>query len=57
MRRALLLGAACGVFIALSVPPFGWWPLGWVGFAGIAYLLPQRRWSARLALGLGAGLG
>ena len=57
MRRAFLLGAACGVLIALSVPPFGWWPLGWLGFAGIAYLLPARRWSARLALGLGAGLG
>ena len=57
MRRALLLGAACGVLIALSLPPFGWWPLGWLGFAGIAYLLPARRWSARLALGLGAGLG
>lgn len=57
MRRAFVLGAACGVLIALSLPPFGWWPLGWLGFAGIAYLLPARRWSARLALGLGAGLG
>ena len=57
MRRAFLLGATCGVLIALSVPPFGWWPLGWLGFAGIAWMLPGTRWNARLALGLGAGLG
>ena len=57
MRRALVLGAACGVLIALSLPPFGWWPLGWLGFAGVAYLLPGLRWASRLALGFGAGLG
>lgn len=50
-------GAVCGVLIALSVPPFGWWPLAWLGFAGIAYMLPGRTWGERLALGFAAGLG
>ena len=45
------------MLVALSVPPFGWWLLGWLGFAGIAYLLPGRTWRERLALGFGAGLG
>jgi apolipoprotein N-acyltransferase len=57
MRRAFVLGVVCGALVALSEPPFGWWPLGWLGFAGIAFWLPGLRWGARLALGFGAGLG
>jgi apolipoprotein N-acyltransferase len=53
----LVAGVACGVLVALSVPPFGWWPLAWVGFAGLAYVLPGRSPRQRLALGFGAGLG
>jgi len=55
--RWLAPGAVCGVLIALAIPPFGWWPLEWIGFAGLAFLLPGRDWRARLALGFGAGLG
>ena len=50
-------GLACGALVALSVPPFGWWPLGWLGFAGVALALPGRTRTSRFALGLGAGLG
>jgi apolipoprotein N-acyltransferase len=57
MRRWFLPGVGCGLLVALSVPPFGWWPLGWLGFAGIAFILPGRTWGSRFALGLGVGLG
>lgn len=57
MSRSFLQGVVCGVLVALSVPPFGWWPLALLGFAGIAYLLRGRTWGRRLALGFGAGLG
>ena len=51
------LGALCGILVALSVPPFGFWPLAWLGFAGLAHLLPGRSAAQRTLLGLGAGLG
>lgn len=57
MSRSFLQGVVCGVLVALSVPPFGWWPLAWLGFAGIAFLLRGRTWGRRVALGFGAGLG
>jgi apolipoprotein N-acyltransferase len=41
--------------LGLSVPPFGWWPLAWLGFAGIAFLLPGLRLRPRLLVGLGTG--
>ena len=50
-------GMLCGVLVALSIPPFGFWPLAWLGFAGLAFLLPGRSLSERALLGLGAGLG
>ena len=50
-------GLVCGLLIALSIPPFGFWPLAWVGFAGIALALPGRPARDRFALGFGAGLG
>ena len=50
-------GLACGVLIALSIPPFGFWPLAWLGFAGLALMLPGRSVAIRCVIGLGAGLG
>ena len=47
----------CGVLVALSVPPFGFWPLAWLGVAGVALLLPGAPLPARLRLGAGFGLG
>ena len=55
--RWLGAGLACGVLIALSVPPFGFWPLAWLGFAGMALMLPGRSAAMRCAIGVGAGLG
>ncbi|MFV0308698.1 MAG: apolipoprotein N-acyltransferase [Desertimonas sp.] len=56
MRRALVaLGA--GLLVALSLPPWGWWPLSFVGvavFDAVADGQP-RRW--RFALGSAFGLG
>ena len=49
--------AAAGVLVALSVPPFGWWLLGWAGFAAVAGLLPGRAWRGRLLVGAAFGLG
>jgi apolipoprotein N-acyltransferase len=46
-----------GVGLALSLPPFGFWPLAFLG-AGLLYLLLDGRTaSRRLALGWLAGLG
>ena len=50
-------GIACGALIALSVPPFGFWPLAWLGFAALALMLPGRSAGFRFTIGLGAGLG
>jgi apolipoprotein N-acyltransferase len=33
------MAVASGLLIALSLPPFGWWPLGPIGLAGFAALL------------------
>ena len=53
----LASGAVCGVMIALSVPPFGFWPLAWVGFAGAVFLLPGASAGRRAMLGASLGLG
>ena len=45
-----------GILVALSIPPFGWWPLAWVGIAVLAAALPGCTWKARLALGAAFGL-
>ncbi|HUY61349.1 MAG TPA: hypothetical protein VMW49_05685, partial [Candidatus Dormibacteraeota bacterium] len=58
-RRAGLVagGLSCGILVALSVPPFGFWPLAWLGFAGLALLARGARPGARALAGAGAGLG
>jgi apolipoprotein N-acyltransferase len=43
--------------VALSIPPFGWWPLACVGFAGLALLIFQLPFQGRIVAGVGAGLG
>ncbi|HVF76615.1 MAG TPA: apolipoprotein N-acyltransferase [Acidimicrobiales bacterium] len=53
--------AACvvaGVLTALSVPPWGWWPLAFVGLAVLAVATEGvERARRRAKLGLGFGLG
>ncbi len=46
-----------GVLFTLTLPPLGWWPLGPVGVAVLALVLPGQGWRGRLVVGLGAGLG
>lgn len=53
----LLVGLAAGVLVALSLPPFGFWPLAWVGLGALTAALPGRPWRSRVVLGAGLGLG
>lgn len=46
--RTALLCVATGGSIALSMPPWGWWPLAFVGLAGVDRLLADRPWRSRL---------
>jgi apolipoprotein N-acyltransferase len=55
-RWGFLAGAVAGGLVALSLPPFGWWPLAWIGLALVAACLPGRSWRVRLAIGAGFGL-
>jgi apolipoprotein N-acyltransferase len=41
-------GAAAGLCLAASVPPWGWWPLAFVGVVLLDRLLADRPWSSRL---------
>ena len=45
------------MLVALSLPPFGFWPLGVLGLAVFAARLHGRPVGARAALGAGAGIG
>jgi apolipoprotein N-acyltransferase len=57
MRVGLLACLLGGFVTALSVPPFGWWPLGPVGLAVLAWQLGERSWRQRTALAAAYGLG
>ena len=43
--------------MALSLPPWGWWPLGWVGLGVLAWLVDGLPWRQRALVGLAFGLG
>jgi apolipoprotein N-acyltransferase len=49
--------AAAGLLLALSVPPFGWWPLAFAGAGLLYWLLAGLGVWARLGAGWVAGLG
>lgn len=55
--RRFLPGLAAGILVALSIPPFGWWPLAWIGLAALTLLLPGTGWRGRVAIGVGFSLG
>jgi apolipoprotein N-acyltransferase len=57
LRVAALVCLAGGVVTALSVAPFGWWPLGPVGLAVLAWQLGERSGKQRVALAAAYGLG
>ncbi len=55
--RVAVPSAAAGVLLALSLPPWGWWPLGLVGAGLLYWRLGGLGWRARLLAGWLAGLG
>jgi apolipoprotein N-acyltransferase len=48
---------AAGVLLALSLPPFGWWPLAPLGAALLFWRLGGLRLRSRLLAGFAAGVG
>jgi apolipoprotein N-acyltransferase len=48
--RLLIFGgcAASGLMLALSVPPWGWWPLAFLGIFGLERLIANQPWANRL---------
>jgi apolipoprotein N-acyltransferase len=57
--RVRTAGAAfgSGVLLAASVPPWGWWPLAFLGVAGLSRLLAGRSRRGRAAVGALTSLG
>ena len=55
--RVAVPSAAAGVLLALSLPPWGWWPLGIVGAALLYWRLAGLGLRARLLSGWLAGVG
>ena len=49
--------ALAGVLVALSLPPWGWWPLAFVGLAALAVLLGDRGAAGRFRVGTAFGMG
>ena len=46
-----------GVAVALSLPPFGWWPLAIAGVAALAWAIDGQSCRTRLLIGAAFGLG
>jgi len=57
MPRVAIPCVAAGAVIALSLPPWGWWPLGFAGAAILYWRLAGMRIRTRLLAGWLAGLG
>ncbi|HEY8526181.1 MAG TPA: apolipoprotein N-acyltransferase [Acidimicrobiales bacterium] len=59
MRRLLPAAAAVGsgLAIAAALPPWGWWPLAFVGIAGLDRVIADRSRASRFRRGLLAGVG
>ena len=55
--RIAIPSVAAGVLLALSLPPWGWWPLGLLGAALLYWRLAGLSWRTRLWSGWLAGLG
>ena len=57
--RVRTAGAAVGsgVLLAASVPPWGWWPLAFLGVAGLCRLLAGRGRRGRAAIGAVTAIG
>jgi len=53
----VLPSLAAGVLLTMSVPPMGFWPLAFAGFALLYWRLAGLTWRWRLVAGAAAGLG
>ena len=54
---AALGAAAAGVITCFSFPPWGWWPLAFVGVAALALIVRGRRCKTAYGLGIAYALG
>lgn len=57
MSSRLLVSLVGGVLVALSLPPWGWWPLAWVGVGLLAWALDGLGWRRRVLAGGAYGVG
>src|SRR2546423_5599507 len=57
IRRKLLLALVAGLTIALSLPPWGWWPLAVAGGALLYRLVDDAGWRQRALIGWVFGIG
>jgi apolipoprotein N-acyltransferase len=57
LARRVALPLLGGALIAVSLPPFGIWPLAILGVAALSRSLEGARWRVRLGAGFLAGLG
>jgi apolipoprotein N-acyltransferase len=55
-RRALA-AAVVGLVTCAAFPPWGWWPLAFVGVAGLALVVRDRRCKTAYGLGIAYALG
>ena len=57
LGRVLAPSLLGGSLLAFSLPPWGWWPLAFVGAAVVYWRLAGLPWRLRLLSGWAAGLG
>jgi apolipoprotein N-acyltransferase len=55
--RIILASLGTGLLLAAALPPWGWWPLAFVGLAGFDRLIANQPRGARFLRGWGVGLG
>lgn len=55
--RVIVPSVAAGLLLAFSLPPWGWWPLAFVGAALLYWRLAGLRVGARVLAGWAAGMG
>ncbi len=57
LGRVVVPSLVGGLLLAFSLPPWGWWPLAFVGAGVVFWSLAGLSWRMRLLAGWAAGLG